>query len=349
MTPPAEARDILLIGGDGYLGAAAARALLAAGRHVTTLSRGNHAQVAGAERLVADRTDARSLAAALGGRRFDLTVDLAAFDAADVEVLWRVPGASLGRCLLISTGQVYLVTEPSKPLYHERDARRPVMRQPAEGTPDLNQWTYGVGKRRAEAAFLALRRRHGVRGMVLRLPIVLGEGDPTLRLWAWIERMLDGGPVLVPDRGRRPTRFIEAADFARLVERIAGGVWARGAAYNLAGPRPVRLARFLSLVAAAAGASPRFVTAPMATLVRHGLKPRALPFSWHWSSVLDPSRARRDLGFRATAPEDYLPRVVKWHLDHPPTESHDGYAQRAAEIALVERPGLPRALRPARP
>ena len=135
------ARDVLLVGGDGFLGAAIARALFAEGRRVTTLSRGRHAPVAGAERLIADRRDARALAGVLRDRRFDLTVDLAAYDALDVETLWHVPGASLGRTLLVSSGQVYLVTETTRRVHREPDSRKPVMPQPAAGSPEHAQWS----------------------------------------------------------------------------------------------------------------------------------------------------------------------------------------------------------------
>ncbi|MBF8300400.1 MAG: hypothetical protein HW394_770, partial [Acidobacteria bacterium] len=31
----------------------------------------------------------------------------------------------------------------------------------------------------------------------------------------------------------------------------------------------------------------------------------------------------------------YLPRLVRWHLEHRPPASHDGYAQRERELALA--------------
>ena len=331
----ADARDVLLVGGDGFLGSAIARLLLAEGRRVTTLSRGHHAPVPGAERLIADRRDARSLASLLRDRRFDLTVDLAAYDALDVEALWKVPGASLGRTILVSTGQVYLVTETTRRVHREPDSRKPVRREPAAGAPDHAQWSYGVGKRRAEAAFAALRRHHGVRGTVLRLPVIHGEADPTLRLWAWLERMLDGGPVILPDGGRRATRFVEVQEVARLVARIAAGLEPPEAVYNLAAARPTSLARFLALAARAAEREPRFVAIPMPTLVAHGLDPRAWPYAGRWSSVLDPSRAKRDLGWTGGGPEEWLPRVVRWHLEHRRDESDDFYTQRPAELAAL--------------
>ena len=339
MTPfrSEDSSDILLIGGDGFLGRHVARALLATGRRVTTLSRGTNAAVEGAERLVADRRQPRALAAVLGGRRFDLTVDLAAYQAIDIETLWSVPHAALGRTVLISTGQVYMVTESRRRAFREGDSRRAVTPEPDPENHDHGQWSYGVGKRAAEAVLLGLRRHQGVRALVLRAPVVQGEGDPTLRLWAWLERMLDGGPVLVPDQGTRATRFLDAADLGALVVRIADGLWPRGAIYNLAAPRVTRLGRFLSLAANAAGVTPDWVDVPSSTLGSLGLDIVAWPYAGRWSSVIDPARAKRDLGFTGTGPEAYLPRVVRWHLEHRPGGSHPGYSQRAAELEAAGR------------
>jgi len=250
-------------------------------------------------------------------------------------VLWRVPNAVLGRYVLISSGQVYLVTEGSRPPFREGDSRRPVMKASDDGSPDFAQWRYGVGKRAAENAVLALRRHHGARAVVLRLPVLQGEGDGTGRLWAWLERMLDGGPLLLPDGGRRATRFLEAADAARAIARLAGGAWPKRAVFNLAAPNSTSLARFLSLAAQAAGVEPRFVSISSSELAARGLDPAAFPFAGRWSSVLDSSRARRELGFTAAMPAEYVPRVVRWHLERRPA-SHAGYSQRAREREIAQ-------------
>src|SRR4030095_13916197 len=90
-------------------------------------------------------------------------------------------------------------------------------------TPDDHaQWTYGVRKRRAEQTLLSLRATHGMRALALRLPILHGEGDGSLRLWAWIERMLDGGPILLPAGGERPIRHLYAGDVAAAIAWLPG-------------------------------------------------------------------------------------------------------------------------------
>jgi nucleoside-diphosphate-sugar epimerase len=328
---------VLLIGGTGFLGRHTARALLAAGYDVTVMSRGNCPALPGAEALIADRRDAAALARVLEGHRFDFTVDFAAYEAADIEPLLLVPYAALGRYVMISSGQVYLVTQPEAAPYREEDSDRPLKPEPPEGTHDHGNWVYGMGKRRAEGALLSLRSSYGVRGVILRIPVVIGESDPTLRLWAYIERMLDGGPLLLPDGGHRPVRFIFANDLARVVKQLIENRPPREAVYNLAQPEMLPLRDVLTLIARAAGVTPRFVEASWAEIAEAGIDRWFSPFAGSWTSLIDPSRAGAEWGFLGTRMEEYLPGVVRWNLEHRPSESHHGYANRAKETELAAR------------
>ena len=331
----AEALDVLLIGGSGFLGHHVASALRAEGHRVSVMTRGRSGLPEGVEGLSADRADRASLAAALEGRRFDLTVDFLVYDAADVEALLFVPYAALGRYVMISTGQVYLVSEGSKPPFREDDVEGPVRPEPETGEYDRASWRYGTGKRRAERTLLGLRGSHGVRSTILRLPIVQGEGDGSLRLWAYLERMLDGGPLVLPDGGTQTARFVHAGDVGRAIARLAVDP-PRAAVYNLAQPDAIPLRDFLERVAKAAHLEPRFVDAAWAECRAAGLDEAFSPYAGKWRSVLDPSRIATEWGFVAARTEDYLPGVVRWHLERKPA-SHAGYALRSEELALAGR------------
>jgi nucleoside-diphosphate-sugar epimerase len=324
---------VLLVGGTGFLGGHVGRELVAGGHHVFALSRTKPPAIAGVEHLQADRRDPSSVAAILGARRFDATVDFTAFDAADLDAVFRTHEA-LGRYVMISSGQVYLVTHCERMPYREADSEHPLIPEPVPGTPDHREWLYGVGKRRAERALRAFAAGRSWRPTVLRLPIVLGEADGTLRLWAYLERLLDGGPLLLPDGGGRSTRFLYAGDLARAVHRLIG-IEPEGTAYNLAQPEIVPLRELLEGIAHAAGLSPRFVDATWDELEREGLERSFSPYAGPWASVLDPAAARESWGFSGTPLCDYLPAVVRWHLEHRPAGSHPGYAQRSRELEIA--------------
>ena len=337
MSPAGDRLRILVIGGTGFIGRCIARGLLAAGHHVTVLSRGHHPAIPDAENLVGDRTDPARIGSVLGGRRFDFTVDLAAWDATDVERLLLVPYAALGRYVMISTGQVLLVTENARPPYREEQSDDRVRAEPPAGTADHDQWSYGVGKRRAESALRALRVSHGVRGVALRLPVVIGADDPTLRLWSYLERLRDGEPILLPDGGLQATRFLYVADVARQIVRMVESPPPREAVYHLAQPDVVPLREVIERVARIAGIEPRFVDVSWPELTRAGIDRSFSPFSGPWVSVLDPSRAAAEWGFLGTRSDEYLPEVVRALLDAPPGGHHRGWENRPREIALASK------------
>lgn len=252
----------------------------------------------------------------------------------DIECLFGAPRAALGRYVLISSGQVYLVTEGATQPYREADSGRPLMPEPPPGTFDHAQWRYGMGKRRAEAAALALLESHAVRATILRLPIVQGEGDRTLRLWAYLERLLDGGAILLPGGGEQPVGHLHAGDLARaLVNLVREPV--RATVLNLAPSATLPLRELLERIARAAGVSARFVVASWDEMRVAGLSPACSPFAGRWSSVLDPARSAFDLGFGASPISGYIPSVVRWHIENRPRRSHPGYVERPRELALA--------------
>jgi len=140
---------------------------------------------------------------------------------------------------------------------------------------------------------------------------------------------------VLPDGGRRPIRHLYAGDLAPVIERLAGDPPPAHAAYNLAQPGIVTVRELLERTARAAGVTARFVEAPWDECRAAGLDERFSPYAGTWSSLLDPARAVGELGFAATAASDYLPRLVRWHIEHRPPASHEGYAQRARELALA--------------
>ena len=326
---------VLLLGGSGLLGAPAARVLRDAGHEVTVVSRGRREPVAGVRSLAAERDDARGLAGALRGERFDLAVDFLAYRGGDVDRALSLPSTRIERYVLVSSGQVYLVAAERRPPSREADGGLPLMAEPPAGTRDHAEWLYGVGKREAEAR---LRERSASRGgadLVLRLPVVQGAGDPTRRLWAYLERIRDGGPLLLPGGGGQPVRFVWAEDVARVIASLAGGANPPGRTYNLAQPDEPSLAEFLAEVAKGLGGPLRLVECTNAELEVHALDPRLSPYSGSWCSRPDPSLAETELAFRGSPSTEWLPAVVSAHLAERDPAHHPVYEQRPRELAFA--------------
>src|SRR5258708_21378752 len=66
---------LLVLGGTHFVGRAVAETALARGDEVTLLNRGRSRAAAGAELIVADRTDPEALRSALGNREWDAVID----------------------------------------------------------------------------------------------------------------------------------------------------------------------------------------------------------------------------------------------------------------------------------
>ena len=333
---------ILLLGGSGLLSGAAREAFLAAGHDVSVLSRGKR-PLPTHPRLtahVADRGEAASLAVALSGQRFDFTADFLAFDGGDVTRLLAVDGFAPGRFVMISSGQVYLVSADPRPPFRESDAEAPVMAEPQRGTRAHDNWVYGMGKRAAESALLRAAPARGISALSLRLPVVQGEADGSnsCRLWGWLERLRDGGPVLLPESGVQRVRFVYAADVAAALVALAERAdWPAVPALNFAQPDECSLREFVEAAARLAGVPARFVPVAADTLAEAGLADSCAPYWGRWCSRLDASHALVEFGLRARTLGEYLPAVVRAHVAHPPAVSHPGYARRAEELALAAR------------
>ena len=331
------AARVLLLGGTGSLGTPAARALRDAGHDVTVLSRGRRGTPEGVRWIEADRANAEALSGALRGERFDLAVDFLAFRGGDVDQALSLSSTRMDRYVLISTGQVYLVATERRPPSREADGELPAMPEPPPGTRDHDQWEYGVGKREAEAR---LRERTAARGgadLVLRLPVVQGAGDTTRRLWAYLERLLDGGPILLPGGGAQVVRFVWAEDVARAIVSLAGGAVPPSRTYNLAQPDEPSLRAFIEAAAGLLGMRPQLVTCTPADLAAAGLDHRTSTYSGDWCSRPDPSLATAELAFRGTPSHEWLSDVVRAHRSEASPASHPGYVLRAKELELAAR------------
>jgi nucleoside-diphosphate-sugar epimerase len=313
-----------VIGGTGFIGVAACRELMRRG--VETIAAGRSQKPYGTftSHLAFDRADPAQLARVLDATRPDVLLDLAAFRPADVEAVVALFGGE--RYVFVSTGvypdlhgspareEDFQPLEGDPPHFEERDTRGDVV-------------AYLAGKRWCETV---LARSQGFPWVSVRPPAVLGADDPSLRAVAYIQRVEDGGPLLVP---------------AESCERQAGLAWSRdvgyacalacelsreaAGAYNVAF-EGVSLRRLIEAIGKALGRTPELIPIPFADL-----PPLASPYGPdpRRSAGYDLTRSRRGLRFEPSALEDALAETLAWYLARRP--SHPGYAQRARELELA--------------
>ena len=306
----------LVLGGAGFVGVAACKELMRRG--VETIAAGRKERPYGTftSYVAFDRTDEEQLARALQQTSPDVLLDLACYQPEEIEAVARHFRGE--RYVFISTG-VY-------PPLHGRRAResdfQPLAGDPPEGLD------YMEGKRWCETALAGLDL---LPWTVIRPPAIFGPADPTLRIAAYIQRIEDGGPVLVPEETYEwvaNLAWVKDVGFACALACDLRKQTTRRA-YNVAFEN-VTFREMLEGIARAMGKEARLHPIPFAELP-DGASPYGPMPSRH--AGYDITAVRRDLGFVPSALEDALAETLVWYRVAKP--SHPGYANRAKELATA--------------
>ncbi|MHB8612649.1 MAG: NAD-dependent epimerase/dehydratase family protein [Candidatus Dormibacteraceae bacterium] len=308
----------LVLGGAGFIGVAACKELMRRGVETVAAGRKDRPYGTFTSYVAFDRSDEGQLKRALDQVEPDVLLDLACYKPDEmVTVVRHFKGA---RYVFVSTGAVY-------PDLDGRPAREEDF-VPLAGDPPVADADYRDGKRWCETM---LARTQDFPWTVVRPPAVLGPADPTVRIAAYLQRVGDGGPLLVP---------VES------YERQAGLAWVKdigyacalacdlrkelaGRAYN-AGFEGVSVHDLIEGIANAMGKPARLHPMPFADLPEGASPYGPDP---HRSAGYALDRARSELGFAPSALEDALAETLAWYqVAHP---SHPGYANRAKELAIA--------------
>ena len=309
----------LVLGGTGFIGAATCKELMRRGVETIAASRTAHPYGTFTSHLAFDRRDEDELARVLAEVRPDVVVDHAAYQPSEVAAMIRH-----------FRGERYLFT--STGVYPDDFGGRPAREEdfvPLAGDPPAEPIEYRDGKRWCETL---LARSRDFPWVVVRPPAVLGAGDHTLRIAAYVQRVEDGGPLLVPAESyRRQAGLAWVRDVGYLHALAADLGRPASGAYNVAF-EGVSVAGLVESLARISGRPARLVPIPYAELPAgaspYGPDPRR-------SAGYDLTRSRSELGFEPSALEDCLAEVLAWYRAvHP---SHPGYAGRAAELDLAKR------------
>jgi nucleoside-diphosphate-sugar epimerase len=326
--------DILIIGGTRNMGYSLALELLGAGHHVTVFNRGKTPDSLpdAVERLRGDRTDTAQLQKALMGRDFDVVVDTTLFKEPEAESAVRLLNGHTGHYIFLSSGQVYLVREGIERPYREEDYEGRIMPAPKPATYGYEEWLYGVDKRKAEDVLSAAYAKDGFPYTTLRLPMVNSARDHFHRLYSYILRLKDGGPLLVPETPDYRLRHIYAGDVVKAIRLALEGSKGKGRAFNISQDETLSLDEFLNILGERLGVQPNIVHFKRSLLEANGFLPDCSPFSDRWMSELTNDRSKAELGMQYTPLRQYLDEIVDYYESTPPPKLPAGYRRRHAEI-----------------
>ena len=327
--------QVLVIGGSRFIGLTVVQRLLMDGHRITLLNRGHTPDPFGTRvsRVISDRSDPQVLQRAVARRDFDVVVDVIAFREDDTRAAVEKLSGRIGHFIHISTASVYLIRDRLLAPFREEDfAGR--LAPKTEAT--ASSWTYAYHKRRCELTLAHAWESDQFPFTTLRLPMVVGPGDYTERAQTYLERLLDGGPLILPDGGLNSWGFLWVADMAETIAANLMNANAFGRAYNLAQREIVSLKQFVETAAGSLGLRPTLAAIPLEWLNRLNLGTTFSPYTHDHDIVLDTSAAQRDLLFEPTPFLAWCEQFVTDFRAHWDGVQSRLYATRPLELRLVQ-------------
>ena len=348
---------ILVIGGTGFISSRLVDFLHEAGHDVSTLNRGRSTARTngGIERLHADRHDESRIRKLLSGRRFDVVYDMVAYTPEETGTMVRLLDGLVERFIHCSTISVYMVSDRVQCPVTEDQDKLPLMPFDPQNAFGMD---YGILKRQCEDVLWTAHEEGRFHVSMLRPPFACGPNDPTIRDLFWIERILDGGPLLVPGCGDFAFQHVFVDDVARAFAQLLDRPETVGRAYNVAADEIFtlndylgKLGRLLAKGQARSGgqrpgsqdssraADPEIIHVPQAVFDRQPFSssPRGdvFPFNTRRTAILSLDAIRRDLSYRSTPFDTWMPATIEWYRNHCDRRSH-GYEFRQDEIAFAQ-------------
>ena len=285
-------KKVLVLGGTRFFGRKLVELLVQDGHHVTILTRGQANNSIGktVEHILVDRNDEQAFAQALEGRSFDLVYDNICYSPNEARAFCELFNGRIGKLIFTSTLSTY---EADGKMHREADFDPYCYPIRMGGRADF---TYGEGKRQAEAVFY---KEAAFPVVAVRFPIVMGKDDYTKRLHFHIVRVLNGEPIGFTNMDAEMS-FIQATEAASFL--YWAGMTEIEGPINAAANGKVSLKELILLVEEATGKR-----ANIALLGSEEIRsPYAIPASWYMTTEIAQQR-----GFQFTNLDEWLPQLVE--------------------------------------
>lgn len=356
---------VFVIGGTGFISGRMVEMLLGRGHDVTIFTRGRSRRDFGGatgggrydgrepegrgsdgygsgdssggrlEQVTGDRRRADSMREAVRGRTFDAVVDMIAYDGDDSRAAVDAVRDHTGRFIHCSTISVYMISDaPTCPITEDQDDH-----------PVMDDWPrnpfgmgYGLGKRACEDVLWEAHDRGDFAGTALRPTFVSGPEDKTARDFFWIQRILDGRPLLVPGSGDHAFQQVYVDDAARAFADAVEEDAAAGKAYNVVGEDIYSLNDYIRRTAALLDRDVDLVHCDQSLFdeLPFSTHPRGdvFPFNTQRTAVFSLDRIKKDLDYVSTRFETWMRATIDWYLDLFDGDSL-GYDRRDDEIDVT--------------
>lgn len=283
--------NVLVMGGNRYIGLQLVHELVRQGHAVTVLNSHEAPLPEGVRRLHGDRHEPGLLQRVLGpiSDSFDAVFDNTSYAP-----------EHLAPMIEIFRGKVrHFVFTSSIAVYEMREA------QPIDETAEVGRnaatalyGAYAAGKVQCEDMLEREYRANGLPCTSMRITHTCGPMSPAVsREPGTFKRLEEGRPLLIAGKVEAMVHFIHTRDAARALASVLGKPQAAGQVYNVAGKQFSSIANYMKLMAQAVGVDPDIVVMPN-DLPAHMRSPIV-----HWleasrgSMVISIDKIRRELGW----------------------------------------------------
>ncbi|HET9780601.1 MAG TPA: NAD-dependent epimerase/dehydratase family protein [Candidatus Dormibacteraeota bacterium] len=319
---------VIVLGGTRFIGRAAVEGLVAAGHELMVVHRGQLEPdgMPEVEHLHCERADLATHQKELVAFGADAVIDCFALTRDDAEgALSAIPGVS--RWIVISSADVYRAfgallagreTDPV-PITEESPVRSD--RYPYRGMVAGRE---NYDKLDVEDVYLP-------RGaLVMRLPMVYGERDYQRREEFILRRVRAGRNRIPFGAGSWLTCRGYVRDIARAIRLAIDKPDVTGV-LNICEDRTYSVRLWTQMILEAADFEAELVRVPDDVLPQDLQETGGMP----QHVLMSANKARNVLGWTTTEPGEALKASVRWHLEHPPSNSSDDFA--ADDTALEAR------------
>jgi nucleoside-diphosphate-sugar epimerase len=331
---------ILMIGGTGFISGYLTRELLERGHTVTLLNRGRShnpfVKPGSVKILSGDRDSAGSMRTAVGNEMFDAVYDMVAYTPEQTSAAVQVFKGRVGRFIHCSTISVYMVSDKVRcPITEDQD------KLPLMAFWDRNPFgmQYGIDKRTCEELLWDEHDEQTFPVSMIRPPYVSGPNDVMKRDWFWIQRILDGSPLLVPGSGDHALHVVYAGDLAWAFAALLDAGESVGRAYTVAGDEIFSLNEYIDMVGSLTGTVSEKVHLDQEIFDAHPISSLpgcdVFPFNSRRTAVFDTTKVKRDLGFSPTPFDVWERETIDWYTKVYKNDS-PGYERRKAELRIID-------------
>lgn len=335
---------VLILGGTRFLGRALVEEALKRGHEVTLFNRGTNQDVfPEVEQLIGNRDSDVSV---LANRKWDVVMDTCGFAPHQIKKIAAVLGDNIEHYTFISSISTY---KDWIPLHIKEDYHLQPMppsdklKAVEEGGISPYEY-YGALKVLCEKE---VEKHWPNRVLHIRAGLLVGPFDYTDRLPYWVQRVAQGGKVLVPGRSDRSVQLIDIKDVATWVFDMSEN--RKVGTFNVTGPNgELTIEELLNTCKAVTNSDAEFVWAEEQFLFEHNVQPwTEMPLwipehfplegetePWKGSFFINIEKAvSTGLSFRPI--EDTIYDVYQWEKSREDTERKAGIS-REREAELLE-------------